>query len=85
MNIYMHLHTHACMPAANSAAPGRAAAGSAASGGSGLDLVRCWTPPLLPPAALPAAVLPAAFLLAAGMQAGRGVYIYTKINININI
>jgi len=32
--------------------------------------------PVQPPAALPAAALPAVALLAAGMQAGRGVYIY---------
>ena len=56
--MYMHLHTHACMPAASRAAAGRG--GSAAGGSSGgppgtlgsLDPV-----PMLPPAALPAAAL----------------------------
>ena len=56
MYIYMHLHTHARMPAASMPA---------------VAWVRDRTraKPLLPPAAMPAAALPAATLPAAGMQA----------------
>ena len=56
--INMHLHTHACMPAASRAAAGRAAAGSAAGGSSGGPLGSPG-PGLLPPVALLAAALPA--------------------------
>ena len=79
--IYMHLHTHACMPAASRAAAGRAAAGSAAGGSSGGPRgPGSWEPKVPggpPPAvhassqarAVHAVALPASALLAAGMQA----------------
>ena len=68
MYIYMHLHTHARMPAASMPAVAWVR-----------DRTRAKPP--LPPAAMPATALPAATLLAAGMQACvcRCMYVYVYV------
>ena len=76
MYIYMHLHTHARMPAASMPA---------------VAWVRDRTraKPLLPPAAMPAAALPAVTLLFAGMQACvcrcMYMYMYTSVYMAVSI
>ena len=72
----MHLHTHACMPAASRVTAGRAAAGIAAGGSSGLALVRSRTHAT-------------AGMLAAGMRACvcrcMYMYMYTSVYMAVSI